>query len=365
MKTRHSRGISRAAAEQLLDGRATVEFSLDDRADLGTDKLARVLAAASAPAREGELTGEQMAMAAFEANRLAPIATSVTPKKEHTSMLTKIFTAKVLLSSLAAFATGGVALAAGTGALSSPSAVHVSASASASTTPTSTAPGNAASVAPTTAPSQQVSHRPAVSPVSALAPTNAPTGAPSSAAAPTTQPTASATATSLPQTAAGLCTALADDVDSATGLSPADLVQALSKTSVLQTLSNDSSEFSSLISTAGSAADVSDYCALLLDLPQLPDPSQLADLPGTLLGQLLTALPVATLTTDLTSLPSSTLSQVLTAVPASALTTIVTELPSSVVSQLLAEVPSSVLSQLLSELPSSVVSQLSSIIGQL
>src|SRR5581483_11720642 len=109
---------------------------------------------------------------------------------------------------------------------------------------------------------------------------------------------ASPTATSLPQTAAGLCRALIGTV--AGGASSE--VQALSSVKVGQALKKP--EFSSLISTAGSAVAVPDYCALLLALPQLPQPGELAQLPGPLLGQLLTALPTSTLTQVLTSLPS-------------------------------------------------------------
>jgi hypothetical protein len=346
MKTRHSRGISRAATEQLLDGRAVADVP-------GTDQLAQLLAAASAPVRESELAGEQMAMAAFEANHLA---TSVSPQKEHTSMLAKIFTAKVLLSSLAAFATGGVALAAGTGALNSPHPNAVTATAPA--TPTVSA---APSLAPTATPSSTVAPQP-----TGTSGTSATQPAPSATASSTSTP--SSIVAALPSTAAGLCNALAGDVNGT--LSPASLVQALGKSSVAQTLGKESSEFSSLIATAGSAANVADYCSLLLDLPQLPDPSQLAQLPGTVLAQSLTALPVSALTTDLSSLPASTLSQVLSAVPVSALSTMLSELPSSVVSQLFSELPVSVVTQLLTGLPASVLSQVlselpSSLLSQL
>ena len=342
MNTRHSRGISRDSAELLLDGHA---------ADPDTDQLAQVLAAAAAPARDGELAGEQMAMAAFDASRLVP-ATPVTSRKEHKTMLGKLFTAKVIASSVAALATGGVAVAASTSAFTGSPHVTTSVTASASPSATiSTATASApASTRPTTPATVPVAPRPRVSSSSSRPPL------------PASSP--SATASGLPQTAAALCKTLAGDVAGATGsaLSPSGLVQALSNTSVAQTLSTDSTQFASLLSTAQTAANVPDYCALLLDLPQLPDPSQLAQLPSALLGQLLTALPVSTLTQVLTSLPSATLSQVLTAVPASALSSILTSLPSSVVTQLLNELPTSVLSQLpasvLSQLPQSVLSQL-------
>ena len=336
MNTRHSRKMSRSAAELLLDGHTGPD----------PDQLTRVLAAAAAPARDSELSGEQMAVAAFEANHLGPVATS---QKAHKSMLAKLLTAKVLVTSLAAFATGGVALAATTGTLTGPRSAHVGISGTASqpaSTPTPLGtPSDSASQQPTTAPSTQ------------------------SGVGIGTQPTASASPSStasqsLPQGATALCQALIGDVTSVSGgtLSQSGEVQALSSAKLPQELKKP--EFSSLVSTARSATAVSDYCALLLDLPQLPDPSALAQLPSTLLAQLLTALPTSALSQVLTSLPTSTLSQVLTALPTSALSAILSALPASTVSQLLTELPASVLAQLpasvLSQLPSSVLSQLPS-----
>jgi hypothetical protein len=338
MNTRHSWKISRNAAERLLDGHAGMD----------SDPLFRVLAAAAAPARDSELAGEQMAVAAFEANHLVPVAVS---KKEHKSMLAKLLTAKVLISSFAACATGGVALAASTGALTGPVTPNATATASQPAT-TSPQPG-----IPVSRPSSTGSPQP-------TAPAGNPLPVPSSTTSTGTQPSAtaspsaSATAQSLPQGAAALCKALIGDVTSLTGTSGQE--QALSSPTVTKVLKNH--EFSSLVSTAQSVAAVPDYCALLLDLPQLPQPSELAQLPGTLLGQLLTALPTSALVQILTSLPSSTLAQVLTALPTSALSQVLTSLPNSVVSQLLNELPTSVLSQLpssvLSQLPTSVLSGL-------
>jgi hypothetical protein len=354
MNTRHSPRISRNAAERLLDGHAGAD----------SDPLARVLAAAAAPARDSELAGEQMAVAAFEAHHLVPVAA---PQKRHKSMLAKLLTVKVLFSSFAVCATGGVAVAASTGALTgsgSPQATPSTSQPAAS----STQPGISVADTPSATDSAQPT-APTSSPLG-----GGPVGAPSTGAQPTTSasPSASATPQSLPQTATGLCRALIGDVASLTGTSgnssQSGQEQALSSPKVSQLLKNK--EFSSLVSTARSAAAVPDYCALLLALPQLPQPSELAALPGTLLAQLLTALPTSTLAQVLTSLPSSTLAQVLTALPTSALSQILTSLPSSVVSQLLNELPTSVLSQLpssvLSQLPTSVLNQLpTSVLGQL
>jgi hypothetical protein len=350
MNTRHSWRISRNAAERLLDGHAGVD----------SEPLARVLAAATAPARESELAGEQMAVAAFEANHLVPVATS---QKRRKSMLAKLLTAKVLVSSFAACATGGVALAASTGAMTGSGSPHPTPSASQPGT-SWTRPGTSIGSTPGSTGSAQPT-----------APASNPLGGPGGSTSTGMQPTASASppAQSLPQGAAALCRALIGDVASLAGgtsgnSSQSGQVQALSSPTVSRVLKNP--EFSPLVSTAQSAAAVPDYCALLLDLPQLPQPGQLAQLPPALLAQLLTALPVSTLSQILTSLPSSTLSQVLTALPASALSQILTSLPSSIVSQLLNELPTSALSQLpssvLSQLPSSVLSQLpTSVLSQL
>lgn len=345
MNTRHYRRISRSAAERLLDGHAGP----------GPDQLTRVLAAAAAPARDGELAGEQMAVAAFEAHHLAPVAT---PRKEHKSMLAKLLTTKILIASLAAFGTGGVALAASNGVLTGPGPAHGAAGASQPTS-AGTQPSSSIGIVP----GAPVSSQP-------TAPASNPFGGPGGDTGTQPADTTSPTAQALPQSAAGLCRALAGDVAALTAgtssqsgqpaLSSAGQEQALGSAKLSQVLAKP--EFSSLVSTAQSATAVPDYCALLLDLPQLPQPSDLAQLPGTLLGQLLTALSTSTLTQVLTSLPSSTLSQVLTSLPTSALSTILTGQPASTVAQLLNELPSSALSQLppsvLSQLPASVLSHL-------
>jgi hypothetical protein len=349
MNTRHSWKISRNMAEQLLEGHAGPDSAPNWPEPSATAPLTRVLAAAAAPARDRELAGEQMAVAAFEANHLVPV---VTPQKEHKSMLAKLLTVKVLFSSLAACATGGVALAASTGALTGTPTPHATASASQSVT-AGTQP------APSSTPSGSSSPQPSAS---ASSPLRVPGGSTGTQPAASPSASASPTAQSLPQTASALCNALVGDVIPVSGgtLSQSGQVQALSSSRLPGLLKKP--EFAPLISTAQSATAVPDYCALLLDLPQLPQPSDLAQLPSTVLGQLLTALPTATLAQVLTSLPSSTLSQVLTALPTSALSAVLTSLPSSTVTQLLNEVPTSTLTQLpasvLSQLPQSVLSQL-------
>ncbi|MCY0937414.1 hypothetical protein [Streptomyces sp. H34-S4] len=112
MSTNRPRRIDQSTAEQLL-GRGPVASSGDH------DALAGLLAAAAAPAAESELAGEQAALAAFRAIRLAP-----DPVPQHhprrgpmpTSTLAKLLSAKVA-ALVVATALGGVAVAAGTGHL--------------------------------------------------------------------------------------------------------------------------------------------------------------------------------------------------------------------------------------------------------
>ena len=232
-----------------------------------------MLAAAAAPGHADELAGEQMAVAAFEANHLASVADSRSEQMIK-SPLAKILTVKVIA---AAFAVGGggVALAASTGTFS-----------------------------------------------------------------------ASSSPASIPQTAAGLCTALAKNVAGTTGsLTKTAEEQALANGAVSGVLKNNT-EFSSLVSTAQSVLNVPDYCALLLQLPGLPQPADLVNLPVSLLSSLLTQLPVATLAQDLTSLPGSVVTQLFQALPTSTVTQVLNELPTSAVSQLVTELPSSLLSGL-------------------
>src|SRR5205085_2176717 len=113
-----------------------------------------------------------------------------------------------------------------------------------------------------------------------------PSASSSASAGTAPQPTASASASaspspaSIPQTAAGLCTALAGDVAGTTGtLTKTAQEQALASGAVSGVLKSNS-EFSSLVSTAQSVLNVPDYCALLLQLPALPQPADLDRLRG-------------------------------------------------------------------------------------
>lgn len=342
MNTRHSRRISRKTAEQLLDGAAGRGQGTE--APGTADQVVSVLAAAAAPGHDDELAGEQMAVAAFEANHLASVA-NFRREQMIKSPLAKILTVKILASVLVVGASGGVALAASTGTFSG----------SGSGPGSEPAHGGSSVAAPVTPPA------------GGFIPSSAPdSGSASDPAAPGgdgQQDPASSSASdgsspaSIPQTAAGLCTALAGDAAGTTGsLTKAAQTQALAGSSVSRTLRRP--EFSSLISTAQSAANVPDYCALLLSLPQLPQPAQLTQMPVSLLSQLLTQVPTATLAQQLTSLPSSTLSALLAELPVSTVTQILTSLPSSAVSQILTALPASTLNQVLTELPGTVQTQI-------
>ena len=337
MNTRHSRRISRKTAEQLLDGAAGRGQGTPAPGAAG--QVVSVLAAATAPGHDDELADEQMAVAAFEANHLASVA-NFRREQMIKSPLAKILTVKIFASVLVVGASGGVALAASTGTFSGSGPGSEPAHGGSSVTAPVTPP--AGGFIPSPAPDSGSSSDPA-----------GPGGDGQQQDPASSSTSDSSSPASIPRTAAGLCTAQ---------------TQALAGGSVSRTL--QSPEFSSLVSTAQSAANVPDYCALLLSLPQLPQPAQLAQLPVSLLSQLLTQVPTATLAQQLTSLPSSTLSallaelpvsavsQILTSLPRSAVSQILTALPTSTLNQVLTELPGTVQTQILNELPTSVVSQL-------
>jgi hypothetical protein len=340
MNTRHYRRISRKAADQLLDGAAG-----PDQGSLtgpqGSGQLVSVLAAAAAPGHADELAGEQMAVAAFEANHLASVADSRSEQMIK-SPLAKILTVKVIAAALAV-GGGGVALAASTGTFSGSSPATTQTRVA---TPATPVPGlTTQSPAPSDSPSPSASGSQGGI-------------VPPQTASPSASASASSSPASIPQTAAGLCRALAGTVVGTAGaLTKTAEEQALASGAVSGVLKNNT-EFSSLVSTAQSVLNVPDYCALLLQLPGLPQPADLVNLPVSLLSPLLTQLPVATLAQDLTSLPSSTLSTLLTELPVATVSQLLTSLPGSVVTQLFQALPASTVTQVLNELPTSAVSQL-------
>lgn len=104
------RRISARAAENLLSG-ATV--------DSPHPRVAAVLRAAVGPARPAELAGRQQAVAAFHNALLHPAESVQRPSMIRAAAL-KLFTVKAAAVAAVVLGTGGVALAAGTGAIPTP-----------------------------------------------------------------------------------------------------------------------------------------------------------------------------------------------------------------------------------------------------
>ncbi|GHF26951.1 hypothetical protein GCM10018790_00270 [Kitasatospora xanthocidica] len=125
MSTNRSRRIDRDAAEQLLGGAVAAPSAGQDASLTGPDggpgQLARVLAAAAAPATAGELAGEEAALAAFREASLTPdpVVTPIRRRSMATAALARAFSTKAAAAVLGATALCGVAVAAGTGNLSS------------------------------------------------------------------------------------------------------------------------------------------------------------------------------------------------------------------------------------------------------
>jgi hypothetical protein len=147
--------IDRGAAERILRGGR-------DAWSAGHDPIARLLDAATAPARPSELVLEEMAVIAFQTAHRSPVS-----QPQRQSMIryavAKLLTVKVAALAAAVVGVGGVALAASTGTISSP--LHGAAS-SASHSPTH---GNAR-------PSDHPSGRPSDRPSKAAVPSGFPPG---------------------------------------------------------------------------------------------------------------------------------------------------------------------------------------------
>ncbi|MER7702053.1 hypothetical protein ABTX81_04005 [Kitasatospora sp. NPDC097605] len=280
MSTNRSRRIDRDTAEQLLAGAVggppagrdasltgpdgstghTGPLPSGDRPD---ERIARVLAAAAAPATGGELAGEEAALAAFREARLAPVpAVPAAPapvrrRSMATAALTRAFSTKAAVVVLGATALGGVAVA-GTSGLTGlgggssepqrhPAAPVTSAASAVTETRSASPTAGGKAVAPsTTAPS-----------------TTAPSGGPSSApaapdpSAPADRPTASqppaatpgdGRGPSNPTAHAALCKAFSDRAGK--GERPRTLV--------------GDPQFGGLVAAAGGPDKVQDYCARLL-----------------------------------------------------------------------------------------------------
>lgn len=110
MSAHRTRRSDRQHAEELLRG------ARNGLRTPGSGALSELLSAAAAPATEGELAGEQHALAAFRAAHPVPV-----PQLRRRSMikttLAKLLTVKVAVVAAGTVAAGGVALAATTGAL--------------------------------------------------------------------------------------------------------------------------------------------------------------------------------------------------------------------------------------------------------
>lgn len=109
MSNHRPRRLSRDTTERLLRGEG----------DPAREALAGLLAVAAAPASDGELPGEESALAAFREARFAPVTT---PRRTSVlkATLAKVLTAKVAACVIAGTACGGVAVAASTGTLPDP-----------------------------------------------------------------------------------------------------------------------------------------------------------------------------------------------------------------------------------------------------
>ncbi|MFI9328288.1 hypothetical protein ACIGZJ_12180 [Kitasatospora sp. NPDC052868] len=195
MSTNRSRRIDPDTAEQLLGGAvggpsAGQDASLTGSDGTGRTGVARVLAAAAAPATAGELAGEEAALSAFREARLASdravsaVPAPVRRRSMATAALARAFSTKAVAVVLGATALGGVAVAAGTGNL--PSALGGGPE----------DPGRRTLVAPSTPGSSRPAAVPAPEPgtagTSAGAGPSRPGAAPSTGGAPTAGPSAGA-----------------------------------------------------------------------------------------------------------------------------------------------------------------------------
>jgi hypothetical protein len=323
MRTRHTPGITRRDAEQLLGGAA----------GSGPDRLIHVMNAATAPAREGELAGEQAAMAAFEASppfEARPLSRSAAHRKRKMPTLPflNLLSMKAVAWSLAGLAAAGGAATAGTVAFSGSG---------------STPAGNPG----------------ASLPVVGSAGTAAPGAATGDGVTAPANPSPSAgSPDAVALTPARLCAALTSKVESVVGnaedgTGPAGLSSVLANPAVTQVLAT--APFNGLLTAAGGASAVPDYCGLLLDLPTVPVPGAFTQLPASVLNQALTALPAGELGSVLTTLPVSSVTGLLPSLPTSDLTQVMTTLPNAATGTILSELPAAGLTQVLTALPSAAL----------
>ena len=303
MTARQSHQLTPRSAERLLDGQG------------GPEPVARLLSAAAAPGRPDEIRGEDSAVAAFELHHASRPAAARRPAAR--SLLGGLLTAKALALVAGACGTGAVALAAATGAFGgqpapAPSAARVSPGATGAFTPSAHATGG---------------------PVRARGP------------APSSRVPAPGTPSSLGAGAAALCRDLAAQA----GQTGSGLEQALASSAVPGLLGG--ARYAPLVTAAGGAAGVPDYCALLLRLPALPQPGELTVIPAPVLAASLASLPAGTLDAILTRLPEPVLAQVLTDLPAGPLRQVLGKLPASSASAVVARLPAATAARVLAKLP--------------
>lgn len=273
MTARDFHQITPESAERLLDGHG------------GPEPLARLLDAAAAPGRTHEFRGEDTAAAAFEIHYARQAASGRRRRG-------RLPAARILALAALLCGGGGVALAAATGSLGGSPAPRPSAS--------QVSPG-ASAVFPA---------RPHATggPVRARGPVS------SVPVRPGSSPVAPGTA------------ALCRDLAARAGETQSALERGLAAPSVPGVLAGQA-RYAPLVTTAGGLAVVPDYCALVLALPALPDPADLARIPPAVLSELLEGL------------PSRTLSAVLDTVPPQSLTAALGKLPAAEISRIQAELP--------------------------
>ena len=356
MNTSQFRPLDREAAEQLLDRAAAGSARPDD-------PLARLLTAVAAPGHDGELAGEDLAVAAFTAAQLTPSPGTggrEQARPGHAKAGVSRFARHLGFRALgvaAALGGVGVALAAATGVFSGSTPSH---------------PGIASTGGSRVSASQGAAPSPART--AASAPGRATPGS-SGTATPGSTPAAPVTKLS------GLCTEVAGHVAALEGDTAAAMGQTLSATGLEQALASPtvssvltSPVFASLTSVAGAATNVPDYCALVLRLPALPQPSLVSGLPRVALAglpvSLLEQLPASVLAKlpawRLAGLPASTLAKlpasVLATLPATTLATLPTSVLATLPPSVLAKLPPSVLgtlpSSVLGHLPAAIQSEL-------
>ncbi|WP_131784667.1 hypothetical protein [Protofrankia symbiont of Coriaria ruscifolia] len=148
MSTYRPRRIDRDDAERMLRGGPVAPQA-------GSDPLADLLAAVTAPARADELAGEEAAVTAFREARLVPV-TQLRREPMIKTALAKLLTVKIAVAAIAATTVGGVAVAATTGVLPSPgeheASTGITTSASAQATDPSAHVPAAGAVAPASLP---------------------------------------------------------------------------------------------------------------------------------------------------------------------------------------------------------------------